>query len=536
MPNFLAALGQSQAVSGYLQGISELKQRDLQARQGEQAIKMNDLNMANTTQNIAIEKYKYDQQIAKDAADNRLISITDVLNTMGPKTQEAWKTLYGHNIETKDNVPYVRAKNIEPIIKGMQSPEVTAILDPRSLEDINDKLDKLNQLQQNLSTPDESGKIPKVDPQAMSQLEAEKAKTIQQRTDLINHLDTFNRRQDENKKEAERIKREENRIKLSMDFTPESVAAYLADNNKPLVKLPKEATNTNLGDVPTFEAETGTSPSLRGTKDYQKAIMNWRNKKASETKININMPTPQDTSKIAASMATGNYPPEMVGSRNGRNAIHSEVLRQYPKYNFSQSEANYKYMVNPSNIKTISYAKALLEPNPDTGLSRIDLLRQKADALSNINPLFVNKTLNYIANQGGRQQVVDFESLRNDLILEAASAFTGGVPTDVRTKIAMENLKSSNSPAQLKVALDNLGIALQSRQDAAQSVPYPWEVVRGEKTMGSVMKDIKDNTKGNIQSIHQELPSATQYKGKYATDTQTGKKYQSNGANWIEVK
>lgn len=251
MPNFLAALGQSQAISNLTQGLANMKQQELQARQGEQAIKSNDLAMQNTTQNMAIEKYKYEQQVAQDARNNKLINVQSYFDRYGPEAQKAGMSLFGHYFQMQDGVPYMRAGDQQQLLNDMKNPEANVILDSAHKQDLQNKIKGFDEQMAQLNQPDEAGKIAPPDKkitETMNYWATEKAKTQKELDDVVNNLSVFGTRLDANKQEARRIE-------LSKDFTPESVDAYIkSDGATSLIKIPKEPVIKEVNLPPVIDA------------------------------------------------------------------------------------------------------------------------------------------------------------------------------------------------------------------------------------------------------------------------------------------
>lgn len=193
--------------------------------------------------------------------------------------------------------------------------------------------------------------------------------------------------------------------------------------------------------------------------------------------ININTATPEQAKGEADSIARGLMAPNTFLSKRGQamTQIRQEVRNLYPNFNFNKAEANYKYMVNPNNLRTIGLVKATMP--------RVDDLMMKVDAIANKAGLpFIDQPLNKARAAVGNVPVVDYESLRNAIIQEVNTALSGSsVATDYRVKLELENLGSNRTPAQLKAAITNLKSALEARSDASLAIPFSWEDVRGEK-------------------------------------------------------
>ncbi len=198
----------------------------------------------------------------------------------------------------------------------------------------------------------------------------------------------------------------------------------------------------------------------------------WR-QRASGPNININVPTPEETGSLAESMANGELSPKQLPRRGGTwNKVMADVRKQYPKFNFQKADANYNYMNNSSNLRSIGLVQA--------ALPRVDDLQNKIGALQNSTKIpIMDRPINKLKREVGNVPVADFESLRNALISEVNTALSGSsTQTDYRIKLELENLGSDRTPAQLNTAINNLRSALEARTDASRAIPYPWEEVR----------------------------------------------------------
>jgi hypothetical protein len=155
--------------------------------------------------------------------------------------------------------------------------------------------------------------------------------------------------------------------------------------------------------------------------------------------------------------------------------VKVEVLRKYPKFDFMKSDANYKWQTSPVNQRVISQVEGVLP--------RVTRLAEQSEQLGNGNWSTANKIINAVNKEFGKPEVTDYEGNLNAIVQEVNTALSGSsTGSDLRVKLELENLRSARSPQQLTGAITNLYEALLSRLDVQLSVPYPIEVVRGEKT------------------------------------------------------
>lgn len=154
--------------------------------------------------------------------------------------------------------------------------------------------------------------------------------------------------------------------------------------------------------------------------------------------------------------------------------VQSQLAEKNPKFSFIKSDANKRYLTTPQNLRV----QALVEAS----YPRVQSLLQKADALGNLAyPRSLNMGLNALRKEFGSKAIADFESMRNAILSEVNTALTGSsTGSDFRIQLELEQLKTSATPAQLKVSINNLLDALDARGEASSTAPYPMEEVRGE--------------------------------------------------------
>jgi hypothetical protein len=271
-------------------------------------------------------------------------------------------------------------------------------------------------------------------------------------------------------------------------------------------KLEKKDPVTDYAD---FKAEYLKN---NGTLDGLSAAWgNQRAKVAGQIHVNVNTPSPEQAASTASSIAEGQLAPSQYNKRQIQ-AIIPEVKKIYPNFDFTKAEANYKYMTNPQNLATISRV-AGVQP-------RLSALIGQFDQMKNTNMPAFNTGWNAVSKAFGREQVTNFDSNKNAIIQEVNAALSGSnAQTDMRIKLELENLNTSRSPAQMYGALSNLNEALISRQDASTSVPFPWEVVQGKKSLADWKQETQSAQRAPFQAKTNPGASPTAYVYDPATGT-----------------
>jgi hypothetical protein len=169
----------------------------------------------------------------------------------------------------------------------------------------------------------------------------------------------------------------------------------------------------------------------------------------------------------------------------------SMVLEKYPNFNFTMSDANYKWKQSSTNQRTINFVGG--------SLPRVSALVQQVNALPNVDLNVINKVMQAVSKQFGKTPYTDFESNRNAIVQEINTALSGSATqSDMRVKIELENLSSARSPQQIKGAINNLNEALIARMDVDLSDIYPIEVVRGEKSLSQYKNELFSKYRANF--------------------------------------
>jgi hypothetical protein len=186
-----------------------------------------------------------------------------------------------------------------------------------------------------------------------------------------------------------------------------------------------------------------------------------------------------DVPSLAKAVSDGQDAPVAIKGSMGNPLaakVKSEVLKDYPKFDFTMADANYKWKQSATNQRTVNFAAG--------ALPRLQMLDEQLKALPNVNMNSINAVMRAVLTETGNPVYADFESNRNAIVQEINTALSGtSQSSDTRLNIELENLKSKRSPEQIAASIKNLREALIARLDVDLSNLYPLEVIRGEKTM-----------------------------------------------------
>lgn len=240
-----------------------------------------------------------------------------------------------------------------------------------------------------------------------------------------------------------------------------------------------------------IDERNSLSPGDPRRKDYDMKI-------AKETALSIQQGEGIDVDAMAEAVADQTLTTGQIPKRGAVWAqVASKVKEINPKFNFQFADANYKWYTSSRGTMTI---------NMLTGsLPRVQALYEQIDQLPNASLNSWNAFQRSVMNELGYPDYSAFDANKNAIVQEVNAAISGtSQSSDLRTKIELENLKTSRSPAQLKAAVSNLREALLARLDASMAGPFPPEVVKGEMSMKEYRKFVEDKYRGNYKSTMPE--------------------------------
>lgn len=201
---------------------------------------------------------------------------------------------------------------------------------------------------------------------------------------------------------------------------------------------------------------------------YDKPISN-----SIETSLNNTQTNEQFLSKLSPSDASlvkkiANY--EMDISKvtslrgNERTRIAKLVSQYDPTFDMNNYAARAKVRSDFTSGKNAQNIRSL-----NTAVGHLDTLSKAANALENSSLILWNKIANKGLNYVGDPRVTQFNTAATAVEGELASVFKGTGATDQEIKVWRENLNASQSPEQLKAAIDTAIELMGSRLNALQS-------------------------------------------------------------------
>ena len=284
MATLLQGLGNSQAITNTIQGMYDIKQKALQEKQSEQAIQSNDLNLVQQKAQVAEMQRKEEwMNKSSDATLNPMLSHLSPEDKQ--KEVDNWVKLGFANVNSIGTP--IQTNRQQELMKQYYSSNADAVAGYAKSKMESFKV-QLGGLQEKLAKSQEKN----AKPEEIQMLQ----KQIEDTTDTLNAY-------------AGNVEPAIQQAKINAslnDFEQKNPQAWAEINKNPytasivdaakngvqgaygeFLKMAGEAMKTpkNLGDLPTFEAETGWSSDQRGTTGYQDAITAWRDKKKSTTGV-----------------------------------------------------------------------------------------------------------------------------------------------------------------------------------------------------------------------------------------------------------
>jgi hypothetical protein len=241
---------------------------------------------------------------------------------------------------------------------------------------------------------------------------------------------------------------------------------------------------------------------------------------------------------IASAIVSGDMPPTMVSTIGRKQTALVAAALARKKYNLSGAVNDFKAV--QTRIKSMNTAtQQKLWQATDFANHSLGLVEDLASQWKAGGFPALNKARLYSAKQGllgpeAQSLATRLENQISDLQSELATVYKGGnSSTDQGLQHASKQLRGEWSENTLR---DNVGLIrknLTLRTNSMKNIP----------TMGASSNNVyeptqlkKEASKTDSSVIHETLPDASGFSGKIATDNDTGKKYKSDGKQWIEVK
>lgn len=172
---------------------------------------------------------------------------------------------------------------------------------------------------------------------------------------------------------------------------------------------------------------------------------------------------PANERGIAKSLAEYKIPwPGSFALRNPKWSRIINAAEQYnPSFDYNQYVARQRLMVDFRSGASSKNIRSL-----NTAVGHLQTLKQKADALENSSLQLWNAIANRGLNAVGDKRVAEFNMAANAVEGELATVFKGTAGTDQEIKAWRDNLSYSQSPQQLKGAIDTAIELMGSRLGA----------------------------------------------------------------------
>ncbi len=191
-----------------------------------------------------------------------------------------------------------------------------------------------------------------------------------------------------------------------------------------------------------------------------------------------------DPTKAAFIKGVANYEidPSKLSYRGGQRELAIALAKQYdPSYDQTQYNARSRLRQDFTSGKGAVNIRSL-----NTAVAHLDTLSKAADELQNSGTPLWNKVANTGLSAVGDPRVVRFNTAATAVESELASVFKGMGATDQEIKVWRENLNSSQSPQQLKAAVNQAIELMAGRLDALRS---QWETGMGKPANFHVLND-----------------------------------------------
>ena len=216
MADFVAGLGRSKAISSYIQGIYDIRQKAMEEERGKQAVTVGNLAIEGTKLQTAINKHTYEKMQKEEDAANRLFPVDPILSQLTPSVKNFWMEM-GQPYLTKgaSGGNYVRMKDAPTIMAMMRDPMFNKHTGELAIEDLNRGVSEIQTKIQAMTKPDEEGKAPKVDEKMMEALKTQLA-------DKQKKILALDQSMDVNRMEMEK----ENTELLKAGYLPENIGKY----------------------------------------------------------------------------------------------------------------------------------------------------------------------------------------------------------------------------------------------------------------------------------------------------------------------
>ena len=176
----------------------------------------------------------------------------------------------------------------------------------------------------------------------------------------------------------------------------------------------------------------------------------------------------------AQDLVAGRIAPSQLSKRaatyGGTLARADEIARAQGLEGFDAGAAESRFQSNKALLKDFTSGQSARNLTAfNTASGHLAQLGGLVDALGNGNTTVINRLGQIYAKATGSPAPTNFDSVRNAAVGEVAKLFSGGVVAQAEREEIQKPLENSNSPAQLKQAIEQLRHLMESRKSALQN-------------------------------------------------------------------
>lgn len=240
-------------------------------------------------------------------------------------------------------------------------------------------------------------------------------------------------------------------------------------------KLPPNAPLSKLQEA---QARAFYNQTVKKDPEAAAQLTSLRNLEMATRQLSLSQqPTPEQAKQVAEDLVKHRIAPEQMAQmfggfgpagQNFKRMVYSEAKNLDPEFDFEQAASEYGLVKSPAFQTTVRYM--------DSVQSSIPQLLTASDKLARTNVQSINKVLNFAKDQTGGIDVKRFNTDRVLLADEIAKILqgggTGGATSDAKLRQAEDILKSEDSPAQIKTALEEVQGLISLRRAALTRGTY----------------------------------------------------------------
>lgn len=240
----------------------------------------------------------------------------------------------------------------------------------------------------------------------------------------------------------------------------------------------KLSPNAPLSELQKGQARAFYNQTVKKDPDAAAQLTALRNLEMASRQMSLSQqPTPAQAQQVADDLVKHRIAPEQMAQmfggfgpagQNFKRMVYAEAKKLDSEFDFEQAASEYGLVKSPAFQTTVRYM--------DSVQSSIPQLLAASDKLARTNIQSINRVLNVAKDQTGGVDVKRFNTDRVLLADEIAKILqgggTGGATSDAKLRQAEDILKSEDSPAQIKTALEEVQGLISSRRVALTKGTY----------------------------------------------------------------